>query len=42
EEIDSEVLSSSSNTINTAYKRVFGQSKTKYPEATLLGFHDLI
>ncbi|CAB5379751.1 unnamed protein product [Rhizophagus irregularis] len=40
EGVDSGVLSSSSNAINTAYKKVFGQSKTKYPGATLLGFHD--
>ncbi|CAB5383586.1 unnamed protein product [Rhizophagus irregularis] len=40
EGVDSRVLSSSSNAINTAYKKVFGQSKTKYPGATLLGFHD--
>jgi hypothetical protein len=40
EGVDSEVLSSSSSAINTAYKQVFGQSKTRYPGATLLGFHD--
>src|SRR3984957_15140050 len=40
EEINSGVLSSSSNTINTIYKQVFGKSKTKYLDTTLLGFHD--
>jgi hypothetical protein len=41
EGINSGVLSSSSNAINTAYQKVFGQNnKTKYPGATLLGFHD--
>jgi hypothetical protein len=40
EGVNSGVLSSSSNAINTAYQQVFGQSKTKYPGATLLGFHN--
>jgi hypothetical protein len=40
EGVNSGVLSSSSNAINTAYKQAFGQNKTKYPGATLLGFHD--
>ena len=40
EGVNSEVLSSSSNAINTAYKQAFGQNKTKYSGITLLGFHD--
>ncbi|GBB88739.1 hypothetical protein RclHR1_15320003 [Rhizophagus clarus] len=41
EEIDSGVLSSSSAAINTIYECIFGnKNKTKYPGATMLGFHD--
>ncbi|PKK56676.1 hypothetical protein RhiirC2_430094, partial [Rhizophagus irregularis] len=41
EEIDSGVLSSPSAAINTIYGRVSGnKNKTKYPGATMLGFHD--
>ncbi|CAB4429557.1 unnamed protein product [Rhizophagus irregularis] len=41
EGINSGVLSSSSAAINTIYGRVFGnKSKTKYPGATMLGFHN--
>ena len=40
EGVNSGVVSSSSNAINTAYKQAFGQNKTNYPGATLLGFHD--
>jgi hypothetical protein len=40
-EINSGVLSSSSAAINTIYRHVFGnKSKTKYPGATMLGFHN--
>ncbi|PKY50746.1 hypothetical protein RhiirA4_546139 [Rhizophagus irregularis] len=41
EGINSGVCSSSSAAINTIYGRVFGnKNKTKYPGATMLGFHD--
>lgn len=41
EGIDSGVLPSSSAAINTIYGRVMGnKNKTKYPGATMLGFHD--
>ncbi|CAI2194787.1 4985_t:CDS:1, partial [Funneliformis geosporum] len=40
ERVNSRVLSNSFNAINTTYKKAFGQNKTKYPEATLLGFYD--
>ncbi|RHZ82305.1 hypothetical protein Glove_109g252 [Diversispora epigaea] len=37
---NSGVLSNSSQAINTIYRKVFGQNKTKYPGTTMLGFHD--
>ncbi|CAB5367198.1 unnamed protein product [Rhizophagus irregularis] len=41
EGINSGVCFSSSAAINTIYKRVFSnKNKTKYPGATMLGFHD--
>ncbi|CAB5391731.1 unnamed protein product [Rhizophagus irregularis] len=41
EGINSGVCFSSSAAINTIYRRVFGnKNKTKYPGATMLGFHD--
>ncbi|RHZ51364.1 hypothetical protein Glove_479g10 [Diversispora epigaea] len=37
---NSRVLSNSSQAINTIYRKVFGQNKTKYLGTTILGFHD--